>query len=163
LHCETRWTFEIEAVLAFGGSSCGHSFAGPNRIVGGPNHQRCFGHWGLGCWRLTEASRSEAGGGQVSRLKLSDRLAARRAAREIWIASKTDAEVAKLVKQAVEGDEDAQRLLFATHPEMPMGIDPATLFLLIEIALKLWIWWQQNKVEKPSELVDSSEPFDDDE
>jgi len=99
----------------------------------------------------------------VSRLKLSDRLAARRAAREIWIASKTDAEVAKLVKQAVEGDEDAQRLLFATHPEMPMGIDPATLFLLIEIALKLWIWWQQNKVEKPSELVDSSEPFDDDE
>lgn len=99
----------------------------------------------------------------MSRLKLSDRLAARRAAREIWIASKTDAEVAKLVKQAVEGDEDAQRLLFATHPEMPMGIDPATLFLLIEIALKLWIWWQQNKVEKPSELVDSSEPFDDDE
>jgi len=99
----------------------------------------------------------------VSRLKLSDRLAARRAAREIWIASKQDASVAKLVRQAVEGDEDAQKLLFATHPEMPMSIDPATLFLLIQIALKLWIWWQQNKVEKPSELVDSSEPFDDDE
>jgi hypothetical protein len=95
----------------------------------------------------------------VSRLKLSDRFAARRAAREIWIASKTDAEVAKLVKQAVDGDEDSQRLLFATHPEMPVGIDPATLFLLIQIALKLWIWWQQNKVESPSESVGEGEPF----
>ncbi len=96
----------------------------------------------------------------MSRVKLSDRFAARRAAREIWIASKTDAEVAKLVKQAVEGDEDAQKLLFATHPEMPVGIDPATLFLLIQIALKLWIWWQQNKVETPSATVGAGEPFD---
>jgi hypothetical protein len=95
----------------------------------------------------------------VSRLKLSDRFAARRAAREIWIASKTDAELAKLVKQAVDGDEDAQKLLFASHPEMPVGIDPATLFLLIQIALKLWIWWQQNKVESPSESVAEGEPF----
>jgi hypothetical protein len=95
----------------------------------------------------------------LSRIKLSDRFAARRAAREIWIASKTDAEVAKLVKQAVDGDEDAQKLLFATHPEMPVGIDPATLFLLIQIALKLWIWWQQNKVESPSESVGEGEPF----
>jgi hypothetical protein len=99
----------------------------------------------------------------VSRLKLSDRRAARRAAREIWIASKQDASVAKLVRQAVEGDEDAQKLLFATHPEMPVGIDPATLFLLIQIALKLWIWWQQNKVESPSATVGVGEPFDDDE
>ena len=95
----------------------------------------------------------------MSRLKLSDRFAARRAAREIWIASKTDAELAKLVKQAVDGDEDAQKLLFASHPEMPVGIDPATLFLLIQIALKLWIWWQQNKVESPSESVAEGEPF----
>jgi hypothetical protein len=29
--------------------------------------------------------------------------------------------------------------------------------------LKLWIWWQQNKVESPSESVDLGEPFDDDE
>lgn len=99
----------------------------------------------------------------MSRLKLADRRAARRAAREIWIASKTDASLAKLVKQAVDGDEDAQKLLFATHPEMPVGIDPATLFLLIQIALKLWIWWQQNKVEIPSATVGVGEPFDDDE
>jgi hypothetical protein len=99
----------------------------------------------------------------VSRLKLSDRFAARRAAREIWIASKTDAELAKLVKQAVDGDEDAQKLLFATHPEMPVGIDPATLILLIQIALKLWIWWQQNKVASPSEAVGEGEPFGTDE
>ena len=96
----------------------------------------------------------------MSRLKLSDRRAARRAAREIWIASKTDAELAKLVKQAVGGDEDAQKLLFATHPEMPVGIDPTTLFLLIQIALKLWIWWQQNNVESPSATVGMDEPFD---
>jgi hypothetical protein len=79
------------------------------------------------------------------------------------MASKTDAELAKLVKQAVDGDEDAQKLLFATHPEMPVGIDPATLFLLIQIALKLWIWWQQNNVESPSATVGMGEPFDDDE
>ncbi len=97
----------------------------------------------------------------MSRLKLSDRFAARRAAREIWIASKTDAELAKLVKQAVDGDEDAQKLLFATHPEMPVGIDPATLFLLIQIALKLWIWWQQNKIEDPTAKTIPGEPFDD--
>jgi hypothetical protein len=42
---------------------------------------------------------------------------------------------------------------------MPVGIDPATLFLLIQIALKLWIWWQQNKVESPSESVGEGEPF----
>ena len=99
----------------------------------------------------------------MSRIKLSDRFAARRAAREIWIASKTDAELAKLVKQAVDGDEDSQKLLFASHPEMPVGIDPATLFLLIQIALKLWIWWQQNKVESPSESVGEGEPFGTDE
>jgi hypothetical protein len=46
---------------------------------------------------------------------------------------------------------------------MPVGIDPATLFLLIQIALKLWIWWQQNKVEIPSALIEAGEPFDDDE
>ena len=96
----------------------------------------------------------------MSRLKLSDRRAARRAAREIWIASKTDSELAKLVKQAVDGDEDAQKLLFSTHPEMPVGIDPATLLLLIQIALKLWIWWQKNKVEAPSATVGAGEPFD---
>ena len=99
----------------------------------------------------------------MSRLKLADRFAARRAAREIWIASKTDAELAKLVKQAVDGDEDAQKLLFATHPEMPVGIDPATLFLLIQIALKLWIWWQNNKIEDPPAKTIPGEPFDDDE
>jgi hypothetical protein len=96
----------------------------------------------------------------VNRVKFADRLKARRAAREIWIASKTDASLAKLVKQAVGGDEDAQKLLFATHPEMPVGIDPATLFLLIQIALKLWLWWQSQKVENPSEDVALGEPFD---
>jgi hypothetical protein len=43
---------------------------------------------------------------------------------------------------------------------MPVGIDPTTLFLLIQIALKLWIWWQQNNVESPSATVGMGEPFD---
>jgi hypothetical protein len=41
-----------------------------------------------------------------------------------------------------------------------VGIDPATLFLLIQIALKLWIWWKSQKVESPSEDVAVGEPFD---
>jgi hypothetical protein len=49
--------------------------------------------------------------------------------------------------------------LFGSHPEL-VGIDPATLFLLIQIALKLWLWWQSQKIENPSEDVAVGEPFD---
>jgi hypothetical protein len=95
----------------------------------------------------------------VSRLRFRDRLRARNAAREIWVARKSDPAVADLVAKTIDGDEEAGKLLFSSHPEL-VGIDPATLFLLIQIAIKLWIWWQSQKVEVPSEAVEDGEPFD---
>ncbi len=95
----------------------------------------------------------------MNRVKFADRLKARRAAREIWIARRSDPTVADLVAKTIDGDEEAGKLLFGSHPEL-VGIDPATLFLLIQIALKLWIWWQSQKVENPSEDVAVGEPFD---
>lgn len=95
----------------------------------------------------------------MSRLRFRDRLRARNAAREIWVARKTDTTVADLVAKTIDGDEEAGKLLFESHPEL-VGIDPATLFLLIQIAIKLWLWWQSQKVEVPSEAVEDGEPFD---
>lgn len=95
----------------------------------------------------------------MSRLRFRDRLRARNAAREIWVARRSDPAVADLVSKTIDGDEEAGRLLFGSHPEL-VGIDPATLFLLIQIAIKLWLWWQSQKVETPSEAVEDGEPFD---
>ena len=95
----------------------------------------------------------------MSRLRFRDRLRARNAAREIWVARRSDPTVADLVAKTIDGDEEAGKLLFESHPEL-VGIDPATLFLLIQIAIKLWIWWQGQKIETPSEAVDGDEPFD---
>ena len=91
-------------------------------------------------------------------IRFRDRIRARNAARDLWIARKSDPAVAELVSRAYGGDEDAAHQLFASHPEL-VGIDPATLFLLIQIAIKLWIWWQKNKVESPSEVIEAGEPI----
>jgi hypothetical protein len=99
-------------------------------------------------------------GGQVSKPRLRDRIAARRAAREIWFASQSDSSVKDLLGKAVAGDEEAGKLLFASHPEMPRGIDPATLFVLIQLAIKLWIWWQGQNKQHPSAYPEVGEPFD---
>lgn len=95
----------------------------------------------------------------MSRTRFRDRVRARNAAREIWIARKTDPAIAELVAKAVDGDEQAARDLMQTHPDMPTGIDPATLFLLIQIAIKLWTLWQSTRNDNPSiepDLVDEA-------
>lgn len=94
----------------------------------------------------------------MSRVRFRDRLRARNAARELWISRKSDPAVADLVDKALDGDEQSAKLLFGSHPEL-VGIDPATLFLLIQIALKLWMWWQSQKDDNPSEAVEPNEPF----
>ena len=95
----------------------------------------------------------------MSKLRFRDRLRARNAARDLWIARRKDPAVADLVAKAIDGDEDAGKQLFASHPEL-VGIDPATLFLLIQMAIRLWMWWQSNKVEEPSEAISFGEPID---
>lgn len=95
----------------------------------------------------------------MSKLRFRDRVKARNAAREIWLARTSDPAVAELLVKAMDGDEQAAKDLMQTHPEMPIGIDPATLFLLIQMAIKLWMWWQSTRNENPSiepDLVDEA-------
>lgn len=94
----------------------------------------------------------------MSKLRFSDRLRARNAARDLWVSRRSDATVSDLLSKAVDGDEDAGNQLLASHPEL-LGIDPATLFLLIQMAIRLWMWWQSNKVDDPSEAVAEGEPI----
>ena len=95
----------------------------------------------------------------MSKPRFLERLRARKAARELWISRKSDPTVADLLAKALDGDEDAGNQLLASHADL-VGIDPATLFLLIQMAIRLWMWWNQNKVETPSESVFAGEPFD---
>lgn len=94
----------------------------------------------------------------MSKLRFRDRLRVRNAARDLWLSRRSDLTIADLLAKAVDGDEDAGKQLLASHPEL-VGIDPATLFLLMQIAIKLWIWWNSNKVETPSEAVAEGEPI----
>jgi hypothetical protein len=94
----------------------------------------------------------------VSKLRFRDRLRARNAARDLWVSRRSDPTIADMLSKAIDGDEDAGEQLLASHPEL-VGIDPATLLLLIQVAIKLWIWWQSNKVEDPSEAVAEGEPI----
>ena len=96
----------------------------------------------------------------MSRIRFRDRIRARNAARDIWIARRSDPAVAELVAKAMDGDEQSAKDLFATHPEMPVGIDPATLFLLIQMAIKPWLWWQSTLNDNQSEAVGDGEPID---
>jgi hypothetical protein len=37
-------------------------------------------------------------------------------------------------------------------------LDPATIFLLLQIAIKLWQWWRDRKVSDPSVVASAGEP-----
>lgn len=90
------------------------------------------------------------------RLSRQQRREARELAREAWIESRGDSARAKSIFEA---------------KAKTRGIDPGTLLLLLQIALQLWKWWQENQNDNPS-VVESSndgpgyalldEDFDDD-
>ncbi len=94
----------------------------------------------------------------MTKLRFRDRLRARNAARDLWVSRRSDPTIADLLAKAVDGDEDAGKQLLASHPEL-VGIDPATLLLLSQMAIRLWVWWNANKVEDPSEAVAEGEPI----
>lgn len=89
-------------------------------------------------------------------IRLRDRLRARNAARELWVSRRQDPAIADLLSKALDGDEDAGEQLLSSHPQL-VGIDPATLFLLIQMVIKLWMWWQSNKIDQPSEDIPMAE------
>lgn len=79
----------------------------------------------------------------MRRPTLDERRAARAAARDAWIEAAGDPERAKAI---FEADHRMQ------------SIDPATLFLLIQLALKLWLWWKEQNTDLPSVVASMSEP-----
>ena len=78
-----------------------------------------------------------------NRLKLVDRIKARQAARQAWIASKQQGEDAILL---VQQDSHIAKL------------DPATIALIIQIAIMLFKFWQSRQIDEPSVVIQADEP-----
>jgi hypothetical protein len=78
-------------------------------------------------------------------LKVRQRFLARHIARDAWIASNNSGDEAKLLFEA-----DCR----------VRGIDPATVLLLLQIAMLLWKWWSENKISEPSVVPSAAEPVD---
>ncbi len=88
----------------------------------------------------------EAGEAMSERtLKLVERRKARELARECWI----DA----------EGDSTKAETLFRQRSDR-VSIDPATILLILQIAIQLWSWWQKHKVSEPTSIPCGDEPVD---
>lgn len=77
------------------------------------------------------------------KLRRGMRLLARSVARESWVESK--------------GCGDTARLIFEQHPRVT-SLDPATILMLVQIAIALWKFWQSMKLSEPSETPSETEP-----
>ena len=51
-------------------------------------------------------------------------------------------------------------ILFRQDPRVQRiaKLDPATIFLLLQIAVKLWQYWRANKISDPSVVASVAEP-----
>lgn len=85
----------------------------------------------------------------------------RRQGRELAVAAyrkaKGDAATAEKLTLALGGDNEAAEQLLRGHAGSA-GIDPATIILLIKIALALWDWWNQRSVDDPGDRPMEGEP-----
>ena len=75
-------------------------------------------------------------------LSRSDRRLARSIARHAWIQSSNDIETAEVI--------------FRGNSKL-VGLDPATILLLIQIAFKLWQWWSELRHDHPSAVASYDE------
>ena len=73
------------------------------------------------------------------------RLAAREIARQAWYASC--------------GRGDDARLLFESN-ERIQKFSPATILLMLQIAITLWQWWRDRGIDEPSAVASMDEPID---
>ena len=74
-------------------------------------------------------------------LRRSEKRHCRRVARMVWIDSQNDIRVAEE--------------LFRKHY---FSIDPATIELLVALAIQLWKWWRERQHAVPSEVASADEP-----
>ncbi len=73
------------------------------------------------------------------------RLAAREVARQSWIISR--------------GKGDEARLWFENN-ERIRKFSPATILVMLQIAIALWQWWHDRKINEPSVVASLDEPID---
>jgi hypothetical protein len=73
------------------------------------------------------------------------RLTAREVARQAWVRS--------------HGSGDDARILFETN-ERIQKFSPATILLMIQIAMALWQWWHDRGIDEPSVVASMDEPID---
>jgi hypothetical protein len=73
------------------------------------------------------------------------RLAAREVARQAWVAS--------------NGLGDDARLLFEKN-ERVQKFSPATILLMVQVAMALWQWWRDRGIDEPSAVASMDEPID---
>ena len=78
-------------------------------------------------------------------LRLRMRLAAREIPRQAW------------VKSHERGDD--ARLLFESN-ERIQKFSPATILLMLQLAMALWQWWKDRGVDDPSAVASMDEPID---
>jgi hypothetical protein len=77
-------------------------------------------------------------------LSFRERRIARSAARRAWIEA--------------NGSGDDALAIFGQDPRI-VGLDPALIALLIQIAIKLIEYWIKNNTDEPSEVWQPGEPF----
>jgi hypothetical protein len=51
--------------------------------------------------------------------------------------------------------------LTKSDPQL-VGLDPATIFLLVQMALKIWAWWRQYQKDNPGDSPEPGEPWQED-
>ena len=73
------------------------------------------------------------------------RLAAREVARQAWVRS--------------HGAGDDARILFEQN-ERIQKFSPATILLMLQIAMALWQWWRDRGIDEPSAVASMDEPID---
>jgi hypothetical protein len=73
------------------------------------------------------------------------RLAAREVARYAWVKS--------------HGRGDEARLLFEQN-ERIQKFSPATILLMLQVALALWQWWKDRGIDEPRVVASMDEPID---
>lgn len=78
-------------------------------------------------------------------LRLRMRLAAREIARQAWVKS--------------HGRADDARLLFEQN-ERVQKFSPATILLMLQLAITLWQWWRDRGIDEPSAVASMDEPID---
>ncbi len=52
--------------------------------------------------------------------------------------------------------------LAQSDPQL-VGLDPATILMLVQLVIKLWLWWRERKEDDPADEPQLGEPWQEEE